>query len=155
MPNSPSKRVKKQRLREQGVLHRRPKEVTDPLFQQSDFFDPNDLLQVKYEMLRRVREDRHTVCKAAAEFGLSRPAYYEILAAWENDGLAGLLPKKRGPHSGHKLTDEIVQYVYKLQANNPALTLSALTDIIDKRFGVAVHTRSVERVLKKRKKKRP
>ena len=33
-------------LREQGCLHARPEKVIDELFQQSDFFDPRDLIQV-------------------------------------------------------------------------------------------------------------
>jgi hypothetical protein len=30
--------------------------VTDPLFRDSAFFDPDDLVQVKYEMLRSVQK---------------------------------------------------------------------------------------------------
>ena len=42
-------------LRQQGVLNPHPEKVADPLFHDSEFFDPRDLVQVKYEMLRRVR----------------------------------------------------------------------------------------------------
>ena len=44
---------KRQILRQTGTLNPRADQVTDELFSGSDFFDPNDLLQVKYEMLRR------------------------------------------------------------------------------------------------------
>jgi hypothetical protein len=47
------------------------------LFQTADFFDPQDLLQVKYEMLRHVDVDKAPVTEAAAAFGLSRPAFYQ------------------------------------------------------------------------------
>jgi len=35
-------------LRKQGTLNPRPREVTDPLFAKDSFFDPRDLVQVKY-----------------------------------------------------------------------------------------------------------
>ena len=41
-----------------GVLHKRLEQVTDELFRQGDFFDPRDLVQVKYEMLRRIYNDK-------------------------------------------------------------------------------------------------
>ena len=40
------------RLRQSGTLNPRPDTVTDALFQDSAFFDPRDLLQVRYEMVR-------------------------------------------------------------------------------------------------------
>ncbi len=44
-------------LRQHGCLNPRPDKVVDPIFASSDFFDPRDLVQVKYEMVRRVRVD--------------------------------------------------------------------------------------------------
>jgi len=44
--------TKIKRLRQSGTLHPRPETVTDPLFQDLAFFDPHDLLQVRYEMVR-------------------------------------------------------------------------------------------------------
>ena len=42
-------------LREHGCLHPHPEQITDEVFLASAFFDRRDLVQVKYEMLRRVR----------------------------------------------------------------------------------------------------
>src|SRR5437588_12180507 len=56
---------KRDALRKQGSLNRYPEQVTDSLFQQSDFFDANDLVQVKYEMLRHVQIDHQPVSQAA------------------------------------------------------------------------------------------
>ena len=44
---------KSQALRRQA-LHPHPEHVTDDLFVTREFFDPRDVVQVKYEMLRRV-----------------------------------------------------------------------------------------------------
>jgi transposase len=145
---------KQDSLRAQGLLHRRPEAVTDELFQQLDFFDPRDLLQVKYEMLRRVETDGVSVSAAAAAFGLSRPSFYEARAAWQREGLAGLLPKKRGPHGGHKLTDEVVLFLRSALLNDASLTPTELAGQIEARFGVQVHPRSIERTLQRAEKKR-
>src|SRR5450432_3237579 len=91
------KDAKLRTLQQQGALNPRPKEVRDELFRQDDFFDPRDLVQVKYEMLRRVQSERKSVTDAAANFGFSRPSFYQALSAFEQDGLAGLVPHKRGP----------------------------------------------------------
>jgi len=145
---------KQQLLREQGVLHRHAEAVTDALFIERDFFDPRDLLQVKYEMLRRVETDGDSVSTAAAAFGLSRPSFYEARAAWQREGLAGLLPKKRGPHGGHKLTEEVVAFLLRLADEDAALTSAALAARVAAHFGVQVHPRSIERALQRAEKKR-
>jgi transposase len=141
-------------LREQGVFHRQAEAVTDELFEQFDFFDPRDLLQVKYEMLRRVETDGYSVSAAAAAFGLSRPSFYEARAAWQREGLAGLFPKKRGPHGGHKLTDEVVAFLLRLAAEEASLTPPELAARVAAHFGVQVHPRSIERALQRAEKKR-
>jgi len=53
-------------LRDQGCLHPHPEQVTDDHFASSEFFDARDLVQVKYEMLRRVHVDGRSVSDSAA-----------------------------------------------------------------------------------------
>jgi hypothetical protein len=91
-------------LKANGTLNPHARRVHDALFHETPFFDPRDLLQVKYEMLRRVRIDGWPVSRAAAAFGLSRPSFYQTQRAFERHGLGGLLPRKRGPKAGRKLT---------------------------------------------------
>src|SRR5262245_41407657 len=83
----PSRKV--EALKTQGALHPRPQDVTDPLFRESTFFDAHDIVQVKYEMLRRVRLDARRVSDAAADFGFSRPSFYAARAAFQRGGLPG------------------------------------------------------------------
>jgi hypothetical protein len=45
---SPRERGKLEALRQQGTLNLHPEEVTDSRFQEDEFFDPRDLVQVKY-----------------------------------------------------------------------------------------------------------
>src|SRR5260221_11436813 len=92
------------RLRLAGILNAQPQRVQAAWFQSGGFFDANDLVQVKYEMLRHARQDGVTKAQAASLFGLSRPTFYQAEAAFERDGVAGLLPQLRGPKPAHKLT---------------------------------------------------
>src|SRR2546425_307046 len=102
---------KRQQLARRRALHPAPDTVTDPLFQDDPFFDRRDAVQVKYEMLRRVRVERRSVSGAAAAFGLSRPTYYDARAAFERAGLPGLLPAKKGPRRAHKFSDIVMSFV--------------------------------------------
>ncbi len=139
-------------LRQRGCLNPDPDRVRDELFDASEFFDPQDLVQVKYEMLRRVRAENRTVTQAASDFGFSRPAFYEAQRQFGRQGLTGLVPKKRGPRGGHKLTPKIVDALIEAQAEDPSLTPEDLVEQVRTRFGRKVHRRSVERALARRKK---
>jgi transposase len=150
----PEKNPKREALREQGTLNPRPRAVTDPLFSEDSFFDPRDLVQVKYEMLRRVQSEGHSVTDAAAAFGFSRPSFYQALSAFEGDGLAGLVPHKRGPKQAHKLTDEVLSFLVQIRQNEPSVQTPELVRRIQERFGTKVHSRSIERALLRTKKKR-
>jgi transposase len=134
-------------LRETRTLNPRPEAVRDEVFAASEFLDARDLVQVKYEMVRRVRLDQTPVTRAAAAFGFSRPSYYEAAGALERDGLAGLVPAKPGPRRAHKLSDEIVAFAREAKEADPSLRSADLAARILQRFGVRVHPRSVERAL--------
>ena len=141
-------------LQQQGTLNPRPKAVRDELFLQDDFFDPRDLVQVKYEMLRRVQADGKSVTDAAASFGFSRPSFYQALSAFEQDGLVGLVPHKRGPKQAHKLTDEVMTFMMETRQKEPSVLPAELARLIRERFGTTVHPRSIERSLRRHQKKR-
>jgi len=154
MPKPNSDDAKRRALRQQASLNPRPQTVHDELFRDSDFFDPEDLVQVKYEMLRRVQQDGHPVAKAAAAFGFSRASFYQARSCFEQEGLAGLAPRKRGPKRPHKLTQEVVEFVEQQRRRDPTLRAPALAGLIEEKFGTAVHPRSVERSLAHSQKKR-
>jgi transposase len=134
-------------LRAQRSLNPRPEAVTDPAFDASEFLDARDLVQVKYEMVRRVRVEGDAVSRSAAAFGFSRPSFYEAAAAVDAAGLAGLVPDRPGPRRAHKLTAEIVAFAAGQLAADPTLRSAELVETIVAQFGVRVHPRSVERAL--------
>ena len=141
-------------LQQHGTLNPRPQDVRHPLFQESDFFDPHDLVQVKYEMLRQVQVDQRAVSQTAKEFGFSRPSFYQAEFAFEQGGLSGLLPQKRGPRNGHKLTPEVMEFVGEQRTVDPSLSFAQLAELVQHHFHVKVHPRSIERQLLREKKLR-
>jgi transposase len=141
-------------LRERGCLNPRPEDVSDELFVTADFFDPNDLLQVKYEMVRRVCTEGQPISHAARGFGVSRPTVYQALSAFERGGLAGLQPQRPGPRRAHKLSDEVVDFLESSLTDTPQRGTRDLVVVVQERFGLTVHPRSIERALARRKKKR-
>jgi transposase len=139
-------------LRQHGCLNPRPQRVADQPFTSSDFFDARDLVQVKYEMVRRVRIDGEPVSRSATSFGFSRPSFYLAQAALERGGLAALVPQKRGPRRSHKLSTEVVGFLQRELSENPSLDSSELARRVEEHFGRKVHPRSVERALARQKK---
>ena len=139
---------KRASLRGGHALNRRPGAVSDPAFRSGDpFFDRDDLVQVKYEMLRRVRSEGHSVTQAAAAFGFSRPAFYAAQARFAEGGLPALVPERPGPRRAHKLSAPLVAALQAAQAADPGLSSADLARIAEERFGIHVHRRSVERAL--------
>jgi transposase len=144
---------KEKALRESGTLNTHP--VTDALFSNSDFFDPRDLVQVKYEMLRKVNQEGQSINQTSAAFGFSRPSFYKVLADYEREGITGLLPRKRGPHGGHKLTDEVLEFVKGNCSTEHPMSIPELLCEVEKHFELRIHRRSLERAIKRFEKKTP
>ncbi len=153
MPNKPPPDPKPLDLRQQGCLNPHPAQVTDELFRTREFFDPRDLIQVKYEMLRRVETEGQPVNQSAAAFGFSRPSFYQAQASFQQGGLPALMPQKRGPKQAHKLTADVLAFVHDARQEDPALRPAALASRIQDRYGITVHPRSIERALARSQKK--
>jgi transposase len=143
---------KKENLKDEGAFNPKHKEVKDKLFKEKDFFDPRDLVQVKYEMLRRVKKEDKTVSKVVKNFGFSRPTFYQIKDNFNKEGLPGLLPKKRGPQKPHKLTPEVMIYIKRIIPEKKKVDYKKLAQKVEAKFSISVHPRSIRRALKQLKK---
>jgi transposase len=132
------------------TLNSNPQAVTDPAFAAVGFFDPADLLQVKYEMVRQVEVDGVPAAAAASAFGFARQSVYNARAALAAGGLAALIPGKPGPKGGHKLTGSVLDHLEALLEQDPRLTYDELAAQAAQRFGIQVHPRSVRRALERR-----
>jgi transposase len=143
--NSP--RSKAQALVDEGTLNPAPDKVNDPKFRQSEFFDPRDLVQVKYEMLRQVSTEHVSITNATEDYGVSRPTYYQAKANFAEAGIAGLVPKKRGPHGPHKLQGEVLRFVQNQVTPGEPIRARQLAALIRQKFNLKIHPRTIERAL--------
>ena len=143
--------AKRESLAASRTLNPHPETVGAGVFALSDFFDPRDLVQVKYEMVRQAAVGRVPVSQAAAAFGFSRQSLYTARAALAERGLAGLVPGKPGPKQGHKLTEAVVDFLENLLEVDPNTPAGDLAAAVADRFAVVVHPRSVQRALARRR----
>lgn len=143
--------AKRESLTASRTLNPHPETVSAAVFAEHEFFDPRDLVQVKYEMVRQVEVEDVPVARAAAAFGFSRQSVYTARAVLADQGLAGLVPGKPGPKQGHKLTEAVVDHLEELLAADPTVAVGDLVAAVGERFGVSVHPRSVQRALARRR----
>ncbi|WP_417244488.1 helix-turn-helix domain-containing protein [Celeribacter sp.] len=147
MPDS--RQSKTAALAEEGTLNSAPDKVRDPKFRGSDFFDPHDIVQVKYEMLRRVLVDKLSVTEAADEYGVSRPTYYQAKANFDTAGIAGLVPEKTGPRGPRKIDEAILAFLQARLAPGEPLRARDLAKLAHDELDIDLHPRTIERALKK------
>ncbi len=145
--------TKTDRLLELGALNPQPQRVRAAWFDSAGFFDANDLVQVKYEMLRHSRQDGVTKAEAASLFGLSRPTFYLAEACFAREGISGLLPQPRGPKSAHKLTPEVMALIEQQHVVGGPIQARALAQLVQKQLGISLHPRSIERAIARKKKR--
>ncbi len=126
-----------------GLAHPRPDAVSAAVFAGgAPFFLTLDKVQVKYEMLRAHAVDAVSVTEAAAAHGYSRPSFYLVASAFAERGMAGLLDERPGRRGPLKLTAEIVEFLAEAPDETSG---AALTAEVERRFGVRLHRRTVER----------
>src|SRR5438132_3572636 len=103
---------KRRALRAQGALNPAPDRVSAPPFvTHPEFFDREDKLQVRYELLRAPAQGEMSVSEACRAFGVSRQTFYTLRRAFAAQGLGGLADAKRGRKGPLKATIEVVEFV--------------------------------------------
>lgn len=147
--------AKRRALDQNATLNKNADKVADPKFKNVAFFDPDDIVQVKYEMLRSAQKDGTGIIKASKSFGFSRITFYKASKAFKKNGLSGLLPQKKGPRRAHKLSGEVMEFVGRLIEQKPGIKSSRIRQEIKDRFDLTVHKRSIERAIDRSKKKHP
>ena len=139
------RQTKGQFLEEAGAWNDGARNVESPLFARSDFFDPRDKVQVKYEMLRAHVVDGVVVSAASRLFGYSRESFYAALEALNRDGVVGLADRKRGPKAPRKLTAKVQRFLHREIQKDPSASGAELAERLKKNLGVSIHKRSIER----------
>ena len=144
-------RSKSETLVKEGTLNSSPEKVRDPKFLANEFFDPRDLVQVKYEMLRRVSVENVRVTEATADYGVSRPTFYQAQEKFAEAGIAGLVPRKRGPRGPHKLQGAVWRFVENQVVPGEPIRGRQLAALIRQKFDLEIHPRTIERALARKK----
>ena len=140
--------AKHEELRKNGSFNHRAETVSAEIFKQAPFFDPHDLIQVKYEMLRAVEKEQQDVTSTSETFGFSRVSFYQIKKEFDENGIAGLMPKKRGPKGSRKLSGDDVEFAKSLESTHTKIQI--LQRLREER-GVEVSKRTLERQLADKK----
>ena len=137
-------------LKENGTFNHQSDKVTADDFRHGIFFDPQDLVQVKYEMLRSVAKDNLSVSEASKKYGLSRQTYYINKEAVEKAGIMALIPQKPGPKHATKLTDDGKTFIDSFVQSHPKATLKDINEALAQNTGITVHLRTIQRYLSKK-----
>ena len=84
--------------------------------------------------------------KAAKKYGFTKQRYFQLRAAYQENGATALLCKPRGPKTNYRRTDELQRQVIRHRFLDP----DASADVIAQKLrqtGFVISTRSVERVI--------
>ena len=136
-------------LEKEGLLNQKPDRISHSLFKTNDFFDPLDLLQVRYEMIRYVKVDGYSVAKACRIFGFSREYYYKLGRMFSERGFVGLLGAPSGRRPLIALNQELVNFIIHKKLEEPNLSGDNICKQIKKSYYVECSTRTVERIIEK------
>ena len=137
-------------LKKNGTYNTSYSAVKAEEFQNSLFFDAEDLAQVKYEMLRSVSRGENSVREAAEKYGLSRQSYYIIKDGFEKEGLSALIHKKTGPKFPHKLNEKGQSFIDRYISDHPGAKSSEVNRALLEETGISVHNRTVDRYMAKK-----
>lgn len=145
----PKNQQKRLFLEKEGFLNPKPDRIVHPLFKTLSFFDPLDLPQVRYELLRCARGGECSVLAACEEFGFSREYFYKLDRTFMERGYVALLGSQVGRRPLIALNQEIVSYVVMEKMKRPKASGDELRKEIEKLYKVECSTRTVERVIEK------
>ena len=134
-------------LKKEGILNLKPDRILCKKFQTLDFFDPLDLPQVRYEMLRSARVDNTSVAGACRKFGFSREYFYRLERGFRERGYASLLASRKGRRPIIALNQEIVNFIAHRKIEEPNVSGESLRKEILRLYKVDCSRRTVERIV--------
>jgi transposase len=143
------KTAKHRALKQAGLFNPQPERVREKLFREwSEFFDPYDLLQVRYELVRAHLVEHQKIVGLCARYGVSRQTFYNLWEKFLEQGSAGLIPEKPGPRGASKLTIEVVAFARDQLEKDADLSGARLASAIKAKFRISIHRRTLEKLLR-------
>lgn len=141
--------IKKKFLEKEGVINSKPERVSVSLFENIEFFDPLDLPQVKYEMLRSARVDKVSVATVCKLFGFSREYFYKLERVFMERGYVSLLGSSMGRRPIIAINQEIVNFIAHKKQEFPGVSGESIRKEILCIYNVNCSRRTVERIIEK------
>ena len=132
-------------------LNPHPEQVSDPEFLASEFFDARDVVQVKYEMVRKVKAAAPRSPRPPRRSGTPGRRTTRRPPRWSAPGWRGWSrpgPGRAAPTSSPRRS---CAWAEEQLAADPGAAPGAAGRPIEESFGVRVHPRSVERALARRR----
>jgi len=83
---------------------------------------------------------------AARQFHFSRPRYYQLLAAFQQEGALGLTLERRGPQTDYRRTEQVVRLVIRHRFLDPEASAEVIAQKL-RQAGHPISQRSVERII--------
>lgn len=151
------KKTKREALKEAKAWNPDAELVKADIFHSHPFFDPEDRVQVKYEMIRAREIERVPLKEACAQFCFTRESYRHILERFHAEGIKGLFERTRGRRGPIKAKEPVREFIREEYARNKGLSAEDLALLCSQKFDVAISQRTIFRVLEKRRgnKKKP
>ncbi len=84
--------------------------------------------------------------KAAEKYGYTKQRFYQLLAAFEQNGSAALVSKKKGPKRNYIRTENAVTQVIRYRFLDPDANAAIIAQKM-RQTGISISQRSVERIL--------
>jgi transposase len=141
------KDTKKEFLKKEGLLNPKPQRVSESLFETIDFFDPFDLPQVRYEMIRSARVEEIPVAQACKLFGFSREYFYKFERAFRERGYVAMLGSTVGRRPIIALNQEILTFIAQRKLEQSTISGEKLRQEIQRLYKVDCSRRTVERII--------
>src|SRR5512146_326047 len=107
---------------------------------------PQDALAHRFLMLLEGQCLEQNVVAIAQKYGYCRQRYYQLLAAFQQGGLPALQPRKTGPQSNYRRTDEAVRQVLRHLFLDPDASAEVVAQKL-RQTHFAISLRSVQRVI--------
>jgi transposase len=141
--------LKKKFLEQEGLINPKPERISHPLFETLNFFDPIDLPQVRYEMIRAARVENISVSQACKLFGFSREYFYKLERSFMARGYVALLGSTMGRRPIIALNQEIVNFIVHRKMEQPTISGESLRQELQQLYSVDCSRRTVERIVEK------
>jgi hypothetical protein len=107
---------------------------------------PSDLQASRFVMLLEGECLNGNVTDVAAQFGLSRQRYYQLLDSYLTGGLAALEPQKTGPKSNYRRGEEVVRQILRYLFLDTSASPEVITQKLNQ-AGFKISLRTVHRVV--------